>query len=207
MTDLPETPVQQAPAPVQQANQTDWENRYKGASQVINQQANRIKELEAQLSSAASDNEQLRSSLGIKDVEKDTAVNSYKTQLEAALSEKATTAAELNRLKALEAKLKTARELGATHLFPLLDSIPYVDNPDAQKEIMKTFVDWGDSLVKDREKQLTAGLTPSSPSIPSSPSLPTSNKDWEEYVNSKPFGPEREQAYEQWWKFGASQTK
>lgn len=197
--------VPETPGSGQQANQIDWEARYKGASQKINELMNRITELEGQLSSRASEVEQHKASLSIKDVEKDAAINSYKTQLEAALAKSQQDQSELRELRALKSKLDIAKKLGASHLVPILDKIPYVDNPEAMEDVVKSFMDWGKDLVKERESQLLAGVTPASPAAVTTPALPTSSKDWEAYVNSQPFGPEREKAYQQWFTWGASQ--
>jgi len=198
-------PVQQAPAPVQQT--IDWEQRYKGASQKINELMTQITTLQGQLQTASSEIEQLRSGLSIKDVEKDAAIQPYKTQLEQALTAKTAAESELSGLRALKAKLDAAKELNATSLFPVLDKIPHVDNPDAQKEIMKTFMDWGNDLVKQREQQLLAGVTPPPPSTSSvAAKVPATVQEWQAYVNSIPLGtPEREKAMQDWWKWGQAQ--
>ena len=69
-----------------------------------------------------------------------------------------------------------------------------------------SFLDWGKDLVKEREQQLLAGVTPAPAATTSvTKPLPTTPQDWQTYVNSFPMGsPEREQAYEQWWKAGQS---
>lgn len=205
MSDQPPVPVQQAPAPVQQT--IDWEQRYKGASQKINELMTQISTLQGQLQTASSEIEQLRSGLSIKDVEKDAAIQPYKTQLEQALSAKTAAESELSGLRALKAKLDAAKELNATSLFPVLDKIPHVDNPDAQKEIMKTFMDWGNDLVKQREQQLLAGVTPPPPAASSvAAKLPATVQEWQAYVNGIPLGtPEREKAMQDWWKWGQAQ--
>lgn len=203
---LPENPGQQPPSGQHANPAIDWEARYKGASQKINELTTEIAGLKAQLSANASDMEQLRTSLSVKDVEKDAAVGSYKTQLEKAMADTNAAASELKELRALKAKLEMTKKLNAPHLVPILDKIPFVESPEAMEEVMKTFLDWGKELVTEREKQLLAGVTPP-PAAATTPAktLPTTSKDWQAYVNSFPPGsPEREQAYEQWWKAGQS---
>lgn len=200
-------PVQPGPAPAQPAPTINWEERYKGASTKINELMTQIASLQSQLSALTSENEQLKSGLSIKDVEKDAAIQPYKAQLEQALSAKTAAETELSGLRALKAKLDAAKELNAASLFPVLDKIPHVDNPEAQKEIMKTFMDWGNDLVKQREQQLLAGVTPPPPSAASlAAKLPATVQEWQAYVNSIPLGtPEREKAMQDWFKWGQAQ--
>ncbi len=209
MTDtVPEIPAQQT-TPVQQAAPAiDWEARYKGASQKINELMTQVATLQAQLSTNASELEQLRSSLSIKEVEKDAADNSYRTQLETAMTTANGKDAELRELRALKAKVNTAQKLNAPHLMPILDKIPFVEDPAAMEEVMKTFLDWGKDLVQKREEQLLAGVTPPpAATVVPQKALPTTPKDWEAYVNSFPMGSaEREQAYSQWWKSASQQS-
>lgn len=209
MTEPTETPGQQAPAPVQQANQTvDWEARYKGASTTINTLTNEIATLKQQLSTAASEMEQLRTNLGVKDVEKNTAVGSYQQQLQAALTENESLKREVGELRQLKAKLDIAKKLNAPQLTTILDQIPYVENADALEAVARTFLDWADNQVKARVEQLAIGTTPASPSaVSTAPVLPANSTDWQKYVFGKPVGPEREAAYEQWFKWGQSQQR
>ncbi len=206
MSDQP-APVQPGPAPAQPAPAINWEERYKGASTKINELMTQIASLQSQLSTLTSENEQLKSGLSIKDVEKDAAIQPYKTQLEQALQARNQAEAELSPLRALKAKLDVARELNAPQLYPILDKIPHVDNPDAQKEIMKTFMDWGQSLVRQREDQLLSGVTPPPPAAPGGAArLPGSIQEWQEYVNAFDLGtPEREKAMQDWFKWGQAQ--
>jgi len=52
----------------------DWEARYKGASTKINELTTKLRDIETQLTAKTSSEEQLRTQLGVKDVEKDSAV-------------------------------------------------------------------------------------------------------------------------------------
>lgn len=198
MSDQP--PVQQGLPPAQQG--TDWEERYKGASRIINQRDERIKALEAELATKASENEQLRSQLGIKDVEKSTSIASYQTQLEQALKKASDSETALRSLQQFKAKYDAAASLGDQRLLPLIESIPYVENPESLKAIMSSFLAWGKGLVQEREAQLMSGVTPPPPASSVKVSGPTfaTNAEWQKYVNSLTVGtPEKEAAMKAWW--------
>lgn len=193
--------------PAAQQVTVDWESRYKGASTVINNQAEKIKALEAQLSSLTSEAEQSKSQLGVKDVEKSIAIGEYQKQLEKALTENSQATNELRELRAVKAKIELARKLNAPELLPILDSIPYVDNPEAMETIMKGFIGWGNDLVSRREKELRAGVTP--PVGPSTQiSTPQNGVDWQKHINNLPLGsPERQKAMDDWWQWGKASQK
>jgi chromosome segregation ATPase len=209
-------PVQQGDPPVQQSgdnNQTrtgsgdniDWEKRYKGSVTKINELNATIKDLNAQLSDKSSLVEQLEAQLSAKDIEKDASVSEHKRLLEEALSNKSKAESELSELRAMRMKLDLMKEMGANELVPIIDRIPAVDDPEAMKQIMQDFKGWGNELVSEREKQLLSGEI-STPSTNNTQTVaPQSSQEWEAHINNLPLGQEREKAWQDYWKWGASQ--
>ena len=204
MSDQP--PVQQVVAPVQQ-DKEDWRERYTGSSRIINQRDDQIKILEAELAGKVSESEQLRSQLGVKDVEKSVAITSYQTQLQVALDKTNASEVELKELRAFKAKYDLALSLKDQRILPLLPSIPYVENPETMKQIMTTFMDWGDGLVRAREKELLSGVVPPPLSVPikAGPSFST-KEEWQKHVDGLvPGTQEKADAMKAWWAWGATQ--
>ncbi|HMN11162.1 MAG TPA: hypothetical protein PKD55_02410 [Bellilinea sp.] len=197
-------PVQQE-VPEQQTPSIDWEARYKGASQKINELMEKSKTLEGQLASRTSEIEQYKTQLSMKDVEKDTSIGEYRKQLEKVMADKSAADKELAELRAMKAKVEVVRELDAPHLMKIIDKIPYVEDPDAMKTIIKDFADWGNEIAKEREKQILAGVTPPISSVTQAKAAPKSSAEWEAHINSLPVGPEREKAWADYWSWGKSQ--
>jgi hypothetical protein len=204
MSDNPEqTPVQPDP-PVQQASSENWEQRYKGSVRKIEELTLRVRDLEGQLGAKSSDVEQIQSQLSVKDVEKDVAVGEYRKQLEKALQEKSQADAELGELRAFKAKIDLARELKAPHLIDIVDRIPYVTDPEAMKTIMNDFVGWGNTLVKEREAQLMAGVTPGVQAVASEVG-PNSSNEWMKRIEAEVSPAKRDKLWEDYWKWGSNQ--
>lgn len=205
-TNSPEEPVNTVP-PTQPTppQQVDWEARYKGAVPKIEQLTLSKRELEAKLEQMSSQLEQLNAQLGQRDVEKDVAVGEWQKKYTQTLEEKQQSEAELAQLRAMKAKMDTAKELGLTNLMPVIDHIPYSGDPEVLKTIMKDFANWGQGMVKEREAQLLTGVTPPTVPVDNTPPAPATHEAWKELVSSLPFGSkEREQAMQRWFQFGQS---
>jgi uncharacterized small protein (DUF1192 family) len=201
--------VQQSQKPAESKTETpvvDWEKRYKGSVTKINELTASIKDLNDQLGSKTSEIEQLKAQLTNKDIEKDASVSEHKKLLEQALSNKTHMESELTELRAMKTKLDLVKELDAKELIPILDRIPVVDDPDAMRTVMEDFKKWGDELRSEREKELLSGeySAPAS-DVQGRIAEPQSADEWEAYINNLPFGSEREQAWEKYWKWGAAQ--
>jgi len=191
MTDEPKEPTVQLEKPAQPAPSApvtdtqdviDWEARYKGASKKINELTSVKAELEAKQADYSTQIEQLKSQLGIKDVEKDTAVGEYQKQLETALQEQSQAKKELESLQAYKAKMDMAKKLGAPELVNIIDRIPYVEDPEALETIMKDFVSWGNDFAKRREEQLMAGVTPPVAATEFTDQLPQTHDSWRQQL-------------------------
>jgi len=109
-------------------------------------------------------------------------------------------------LRAMKTKLDLVKELDAKELIPILDRIPVVDDPDAMRTVMEDFKKWGDEIRTEREKELLSGeYTPPPSGNQAKAAEPQSPEEWEQYINALPFGDEREQAWDRYWKWGAAQ--
>ena len=197
------TPEQQVP-PAQQAPGTDWEARYKGASTVINRLTTEKENLEGQLTASKAEAEQLRAQLGLKDTEKSTVVGERDQKIQELLQANSALKAENETLKALSLKVKVANKLGKPELLAIADTIPNVTDETALETLMTSVSDWGNTLVKKREEQLLAGVTPPAGSIQANPADPASSEEWQKRVNATPVGPERDQVMNDWWAWEAT---
>lgn len=194
-------------APGNQQADINWEDRYKGASRIINELTASKKTLEDQLAASNALVEQLRVQLSSKDVEKSVSATEYQNQLQKALADVQSMKTELADLRAYKAKLDTAKKLGATHLMPIIDRIPYVDDPVAMETIIKDFSNWGDQLKQEVEKRILAGSVPSLPSTPPTQNLPTTLQEWQSLIASTPTGPGYEDLMKKFWTWGQSQSR
>lgn len=199
---------QQSGSPKPEETVEYWSNRYKGASQKINDLMGQIKSLQDQLGEKSSELEQLRTQLSVKDVEKDTSIGEYKKQLESVLTQKSDLEKEAAELRAMKAKVEMAKKLKAPQLLSILDTIPYVESEEALETIMKNILDWNQAQISEREKQLLAGVTPGNSSTPPpSKNTPKSREDWIKLINDTPIGPEREALWQQRFKWEQEQAQ
>jgi len=169
--------------------------RYNGLVKKVEELTLKTRELEGQLAAKNSEYEQLNEQLAIKDTEKTVAVGERDKALQTSLTENQALQAELNELRALRLKLEVAKDLKRPDMVAILDRLPNLTDKEALTTVAKDFLNWGDQLVSDREKQLVAGMTDPISPVSTSPAKPATASGWEDYVNSLPLGsPERLQA-------------
>lgn len=192
MPNLPEIPVQPAPAPVQQTGAAPEGfielPRYNGLVRKVQELTLANQDLNAQLSVKTSEIEQLKGQLSIKDVEKQVAVGERDTRLTTALSDLEKAQANAKELKSLQLKIKIAKDLNRPDLIKIADRIPSVDDEAVMKSIMEDFARFSDDAVKTRESQLLSGITPLGNAPPAGPAEPSSPQGWQDKVNSLPLG-------------------
>lgn len=180
--------------------------RFDGAIRKIEELTLKQREQEAQLAQKASELEQLKAQLGIKDVEVTAAVGERDKKIEATLLELQTAQSELGKLKAMERKLKVIKEMGRPELVKIIDRIPDVGDEAVLKEVIGDFASFADGLVQQREQQLLAGYTP--PTIVSQPSYPNTQGEWLKHINSLELGSiERQEAVGAYGDFLEAQAK
>jgi small-conductance mechanosensitive channel len=205
-------PEQQGDPPAQQGGSAsastggdniDWEARYRGSVSKINELQGTIKTLQEQQAAKTSEIEQLRAQLTTKDVEKDAYVGEHKKQLEKALSENSELRKELTQLRALKAKMDMAKKLEAPQLMPILDRIPYAEDPEALESIMKDFVSWGQGFAKEREAQLMAGVTETVAQASAKKATPNSHDEWLKLIQSSPAA-DQDRLWKEYWEWGAN---
>lgn len=182
------------------APQTEnWKARFDGQVKTIEKLVGEKRSLEAELASLKTQVEQLNAQLGLKDVEKNAAVDERDKQIQSLVTENSASKTELERLKALELKLEVATELGDPGLIKVAKHIPNVTDKEALKTIMQDLASFAGERVKEREKQLLAGTGVAAGTIPSTPGKPQSAQEWESYYNSMPVGsPERMKALDEY---------
>lgn len=208
MSDETPTPVEQTNSPGSQqqaaasaSNSIDWKARFDGQVRKIEELTLRNRELEGQLAAKASDIEQLRAQLSIKDTEKTAAVNEREKTIQELTQSRVTVEDEIRRLRGLEMKVRVAREMDRPDLLRVIDTIPMVTDEAALRSVLETLSDYADNAVRDREKQLMAGVTPAiSNGGAKGSGAPASDEEWQNFINRLPLGSgERSKAHDDYW--------
>lgn len=182
-----ETPEQQAPT--QTAPTENWEARYKGQQSALQRQANQITELQAQLTQKASELEQLRAQLELSSTEKTVAVSERDKNLTALTEKVQQLETELRGAKAVQMKVTAANKIGRPELISIIDSIPAIEDPELLEKVMSDIAGFADNVASAREKQILAGVTPTTgPGGGKVSSKPNSYEAWEAHVNSLDLG-------------------
>lgn len=151
--------------------------------------------LNEQLTTKSSEVEQLRGDLQIKDTEKTVAVGERDKALQTSMEENQSLQAELKELRALKLKLEVAKELKRPELVQILDRLPNLEDKEALEVVAKDMLGFADTLVQEREKQLTSGITPPIGNVSAGPATPSTPQAWENHINSLDLGtPERAKA-------------
>jgi len=198
--DPKETPGQQDQ--VHTSDQVDWEARYKGSVAKIEQLTVAQRDLQTQLEAKSSETEQLSSQLGIKDTEKDVAISERDKRLEQELLTNQELVAKNEQLTAFKLKADIASELGMPELLAIAEHIPNLTDKEALTTVMKDFSSFTQTQVKKREEQILAGVEVSTGGQHTEATTPTTDKGWEEHINSFPLGtPERDKAFEGYKKY------
>jgi len=87
-------------------------------------------------------------------------------------------------------------------LLPIIDRIPFVEDPTALETIMKDFMSWGEGIAAEREKQLSAGQTQTVAAAGSS--SPASAEAWMAKIRAMNEGPEKETAWGEYFKWAST---
>jgi hypothetical protein len=209
-TPTPETtPDQPVPAPGQPAPAGFVpQDRFNGLVKKVEELTLANREFVNQLASKTSEIEQLKTQLGIKETEKSAAVSERDSQLQQYVQKASALESEVTSLRALKLKMDVARELGRPDLLKVADTIPNLTDREALKTVMGSIAGLVDDAVKEREKQLLAGVMPPSPSNVPAPNLPASASEWDRHINALPLGsPEREKAMDAYWNFLEQQNQ
>jgi hypothetical protein len=205
----PIDPAQQATAPVQQsavpANPPAGfieQARYTGVVQAVEKLTLDGRSKDTQIAQLTSEIERLKGEAVVKDTEKTIAVGERDKQLQTLVEHNKSTDAEIADLRALKLKMEVAKELGKPELIKIADRIPNLTDREVLKTVMSDIAGFADEAVREREKQLMAGITPTIPSIATTAVAPGSEKDWDSHINSLPLGSkERTQAYDRYYEW------
>jgi len=199
-----QTPLQQATPPPAQTPPGAPEGyiekaRFDGLVRKVEELTLANRAATEQLALKTSEIEQLKGQLTVKETEKTVAVGERDKLLQDKVQQLSSMEAELAELRGVKLKLEVAKELGRPELMKIIDRIPNLTDKEALKTVMGDFATFADDLVKEREKQLLAGITPPV-SQSAAKALPASNQAWEAHVNSLPLGsPERTKAMDDYY--------
>lgn len=179
--------------------QEDWKPRYDGAVRKMQELSETIKSLQGQLETKSSEIEQLNSQLSSKDAEFGMTRKELEEKLNTFQSENEQAKSELSKLRAFNTKVEVAKELGHPELIKILDTFPDTDDKDALKKSMEMVSSFASELVKSRETELTAGVTPTV-NAPAGTPLPKTAAEWDKYIQSLPPGEKRNEAWDLYFK-------
>ena len=192
MSDQPNVPgdnnLQQTPGTPGTPPSEDYKKRFDGAILKIQELTLKSREVDAELAKKASEIEQLQAQLGLKDVEKSAAVGEREKQLQDYVTKSQQQESELKALKALQLKVNVVKRLNRPELLKIIDHIPALEDEATLETVMKDFAGFADDLVRNREQQLLAGVTPGVGAGAQAPSKPASPKGWEDLINGLPLG-------------------
>lgn len=196
MSDTQETPVEQQPS----GQQVDWQARYTGQQAKLQQLSETNKLLTDQLATANSTIAQLQAQSGVHEAERTQALGQKDQTIQSLTQENQTLKAENARLNAAQAKLAAIKKLNRPDLISVMDAIPASDDPAALEQAFTSMASYADSLVRVREQQLMAGITPTGGGTSvAQQASPSTSRGWEDYVNSLTLGtPERAKAMKDW---------
>lgn len=162
--------------------------RYDGLVRKVEELTLANRDLNNELSTKSSKIEQLMADITVKDTEKSVAVGERDTRIQTLTETSLQKDAELQRLKALELKLKVVKDMKRSDLVPLLDHIPDMNDEEALRTTLSTFADFTDTAVKAREEQLVAGVLPVGGGITSTQTSPSTREAWNKEINALPLG-------------------
>jgi hypothetical protein len=204
-TIVPDEHAAQGAAPQQQ---TDWQARYNGQQVKLQQNAATIQALSSQVAELQQQVANLSVQLGAKDGEHTTQVGQRDQTIQALNQEVSSLKTQIATLQGLQSKLSIVKKLNRPELISIMDAVPASEDPAQLEQLFNNLIGFTDSMVQARERQLTAGVTPTGGGngVPSKPK-PATSQDWEKHLNSLPLGSkERETAMNDWYAWTREQS-
>jgi hypothetical protein len=184
----------------------NWKARYDGLVRKVEQLTLANRDLVTQLDTRASETEQFRSQLSIKDVEKLAAVGERDKKIAELFTAQTSQNSELNELKSLKLKIDVINKMGRPDLLRIADKLPAMTDPEAMQAIFADMASFADAAADGRERQLKSGMT-LSPSGPQKTQVAmASHEAWNKHIDSLPLGTEREKARDEYWTWASNQS-
>jgi hypothetical protein len=201
MADEVTTPVEpQSGTGMSQQQGENWKARYDGLVRKVEELTLANRSLNEQLVAKVSDMEQLRLQLSTKDIEKGVAISERDTRLQTTLQAQTAMEQELAELRSMRIKLNVIKAKNAPQLLSILDRIPAMTDETALGLVVEDFMNFGNAMVQERERQLLSGVTPAmGGALPKKPQ-PTSTEGWNKFLNSLvPGSSEHNAAMDEYW--------
>lgn len=183
----------------------NWKARYDGLVRKVEQLTLGNRDLVAQLENRASETEQFKSQLSIKDAEKLVAVGERDKKIAELSTAQSSSNTELSELKALKLKVQVINEMGRPDLLRIADKLPAMTDPEALKSIFADMASFADHAASERERQLKSGMTLSPSGTQKVQTAMASHEAWNKHIDSLPLGPEREKARDEYWTWASAQ--
>jgi hypothetical protein len=178
--------------------------RYNGLVRKVDELVKADRTKDDQITQLKGEIERYQANLVEKDASVKVAVSERDKRLEEIVTQKSEMEAELRRLKALEAKVQVANEIGHPELLGAIKNLPDLENKDALKMIFEDIAKFADSKAKAREEQLLAGVTLPASGVKTNSinNTPTTEAEWEGYLAKQELGtPEYQKALDAYWDF------
>lgn len=145
----------------QQGQQVDWEQRFKGLSQVLNQRDETIKAKDAEIASVKTERDSFQAKLQAAEVESQAKVSQSGETLKGLASEKAKVEEEL-RQKRAEVNLFRALQKHPEAL-PMAGLIPPLDDPAAMEAMVAQYAKQMSDALANGINKAREGLVPAAP--------------------------------------------
>jgi len=184
--------------------------RYNGLVRKVQELVEAGKSNDTTLANLKLDLERHKADLVEKDASLKVAVSERDRRLEAMVTEKAEIQSEFKRLKALEAKVKVANEIGRPELLGAIKNLPDLESEDALKMIFEDIAKFADTAAKKREEQLLAGVTLPTTGVNTNSinNTPSTEAEWENHLAKQELGsPEYQKALDSYWNFQIKNQK
>ena len=184
--------------------------RYTGLVQKIDTMVKADKNKDATLLELQQKLQRFEADLIEKDATNKVAVSERDRRLEETVTAKSQMELELKRLRALEAKVEVANEIGHPELLGAIKNLPDLENRDALKLIFEDIANFADTKAQEREKQLMAGVTANTAGVKTNSIgvSPSTEAEWNGHISKQQLGtPEYQQALDNYWAWQMSKQK
>lgn len=197
----PETTPPVEPTPPDPSEPMVETKRFTGAIQKIQTLTEELRGKDQELAALNTQIEHDKMQQAVKAAETQAGYSERDKQLETALLEKKTIESDTATLKSKLDKIEIAKELGHPELISIIDTIPTFEDPALQKAAMEDILGFADTQVKEREKNLLAGITPAvTPTVPGNVT-PASNEAWESTIAAEVDDAKRQKLFDDWWEW------
>ncbi len=184
--------------------------RYTGLVKKIEEMVTAGRDKDAKMLTLSEKIQRFETDLVEKDAANRVAVSERDKRLEETVTAKSQMELELKRLRALEAKVEVANEIGHPELLGAIKNLPDLENKDALKLIFEDIAKFADTKAQEREKQLMAGVTANTAGVKTNSigTSPSTEAEWNAHLSKQQLGtPEYQKGLDDYWSWQMSKQK